>query len=121
MTARTTGKDNDNSKDNDSKDNGDNGKNDNNDGGNNNSGGGSGGGGKIGGEVGGVVRSVAWLVAVFFTVGCLALTHRRNCRDMLGNKFILINSFRHVRTCQIEFILFIYSGLGINRLYQLFW
>jgi hypothetical protein len=109
MTAtmvRTTGKDDDDSKDNDSEDDGDNGEDDNNDGGNDNSGGG--GGGKIGGEVGGVARSVAWLVAVFFAVGCLALTLHRNCKDTFGNKFILINSIRHVRTCQIEFILFVY-------------
>jgi hypothetical protein len=87
--ARMTGKDNNNSKDDNSKDNGNNGKDDNNDGGNNNSGGG--GSGKIGGEVGGVARSVAWLVAVFFAIGCLVLTYRRNCTDTFGNKFILVN------------------------------
>ncbi len=92
MMARTTGKDNNNSKDNNSKDNGDNGKDDNNDGGNDNRGGGGGGSGKIGGVVGGVARSeaVAWLVAVFFVVGCLALTYRRNRTDMFRNKFILV-------------------------------
>jgi hypothetical protein len=88
MTARTTGKDNDNSKDDNSKDDGDNGEDDNNDGGNEDSGGG--GGGKIGGEVCGVARSVVWLVAVFFAVGCLALTYRRNRTDTFGNKFILV-------------------------------
>ena len=87
-TARMTGKDNNNSKDNDSKDNGDNSKDDNNYGGNDD--GGCGGGGKISGEVSGVARSVAWLMAVFFTVGCLALTYRRNCTDTFGNKFILV-------------------------------
>jgi hypothetical protein len=67
-----------------------------------------GGSGKIGGEVGGVARSEVWLVAVFFAVGCLALTYHRNRTDTFGNKFILvINSIRHVRTCQIEFILFV--------------
>ncbi len=99
MTARTT---------NDGKDG-------NNDGGNNDSSGG--GGGKIGGEVGGVARSVTWLVAVFFAVGSLALTYRRNCTDMFGNKFILINSIWHVRTCQIEFILFV-SILGLFYIYS---
>ncbi len=83
--ARRTGEDN-----NTSKDNGNNSKDDNNDGGNDNSGGGGGGGGKIGGEVGGVATSVAWLVAVFFAVSCLALTHRRKCTDTFGNKFILV-------------------------------
>jgi hypothetical protein len=86
-TVRTTGKDDDDSKDDDSKDCGDNNEDDNNDGGNNDSSGS--GGGKIGGEVGGVARSVAWLVAVFFTIGCLALTYHRNCTDMFGNKFTL--------------------------------
>ncbi len=92
--ARMTGeddndsKDNDSEDDNDSKDDSDVGKDDNNDGGNNNSGGGGGGGGNIGGQVGGVARSVAWLVAMFFTVGCLAFTYRRNCTDTFGNKFI---------------------------------
>ncbi len=132
-TARTTGEDDDDSKDDDSKDDGDDGEDDNNDGGNDDRGGGGGGGGKIGGEVSGVARSVAvaWsLVAVFFAVGCLALTYHRNCTDMFGNKLILINSIRHVRTCQIEFILFVHiHGLfyvyscinsGINRLLQ-FW
>jgi hypothetical protein len=95
-TARMTGKDDDDSKDNDSKDNNNSeedsnvGKDDNNDGGNNDSGGGGGDGGDIGEQVGGVARSVAWLVAMFFTVGCLALTYRRNCRDTFGNKFILV-------------------------------
>ncbi len=79
MTAKMTGKDNNNSKDDDSKDNGNNGKDDYNDGGNDDS-----------GEVGGVARSVAWLVAVFFAIGCLALTYRRNCADTFGNKFILV-------------------------------
>jgi hypothetical protein len=92
--GRKTGKDDDNSKDNDSKDDGNNGKDDNNDGSNNNRGGGGsgGGGGKMSGEVGGVARSeaVTWLVAVFFAVGCLALTYRRNHTDMFGNKFILV-------------------------------
>jgi hypothetical protein len=87
-TARTTGEDEDNSKDDNSKDDGDDSENNNNDGGNNNSGGG--GGGKIDEEVGGVARSVAWLVAVFFVIGCLALTYRRNCTDTFGNKFILV-------------------------------
>ncbi len=88
-TARTTGKDDNDSKDNNSKDNSDNGKYDNNDGSNDDSGGG--GGGKIGGdEVSGVARLVAWLVAVFFAVGCLALTYRRNRTDTFGNKFILV-------------------------------
>jgi hypothetical protein len=97
-TARTTGEDNDDSKDNDSKDNDDSeddsnvSKDDNNDGGNNNSGGrgggGGGGSGNIDGLVGGVARSVAWLVAMFFAVGCLAFTYRRNCTDTFGNKFI---------------------------------
>jgi hypothetical protein len=64
-TARTTGKDDNDSKDNDSKDNDDSkddsdvGKDDKNDGGNDNSGGGGGGGGEISGQVGGVARSVA--------------------------------------------------------------
>jgi hypothetical protein len=31
---------------------------------------------------------VAWLVAVFFTIGCLALTYRRNHTDTFGNKFM---------------------------------
>jgi hypothetical protein len=85
--ARTTGKDNDDSKDDNSKDDGNNGKDDNIDGGNGNSGGG--GDGKIGGEVGGVVaRSVAWLVAVFFAIGCLALTYSRNHTDMFWNKLL---------------------------------
>ncbi len=92
MTARTTGKNNNNSKDNNSKDDGDNGKDNNNDGGNKDRGGGGGGGGKISEEVSGVARSVAvaWLVAVFFPVGCLALTYRRNHTDMFGNKIILV-------------------------------
>jgi hypothetical protein len=92
MMARTTGKDEDNSKDNNSKEDSHDAKDDNNDGGNNDRGGSGGGGGKISGEVGGVARSVAaaWLVAVFFTVGCLTLTYRRNCTDMFGNKFILV-------------------------------
>ncbi len=91
--ARTTGKDDDDSKDNnsednnDSKDNSDIGEDNNNDGGNDDSGGGGGGGGDIGGQVGGVERSVAWLVAMFFAVGCLAFTYRRNCSDTFGNKF----------------------------------
>ncbi len=77
--ARTTGKDNNYSKEDDSKDNNNNGKDNNNDGGNGN----SGGSGKIGEEVDGVVvRSVVWLVAVFFAVGCLALTYRSNRTDM---------------------------------------
>ncbi len=87
-TARMTGKDDNNSKDDNSEDDGDNGKDNNNDGGNDDSGGG--GGGKISGEVGGVARSVVWLVAVFFAVGCLVLTYRRNCTDRFGNKFILV-------------------------------
>jgi hypothetical protein len=86
--ARKTGKNNDNSKDDDSRDDGNDGKDDINDGSNDDSGGG--GGGKIGGEVGGVARSEAWLVAVFFAVGCLALSYRRNCTDMFWNKFILV-------------------------------
>ncbi len=93
-TVRMTGKVNNNSKDNDSKDNGNGGEDNNNDGSNNDRGGGGGGGGcgKMGREVSGVGRSVAvaWLVAVFFAVGCLALTYRRNCTDMFGNKFILV-------------------------------
>jgi hypothetical protein len=91
-TVGTTGKEDDDNKDNDSKDDGNDGKDDNNDGGNNDRGGVGGGGGKIGGEVSGVVRLVAmvWLVAVFFAVGCLALTYRRNRTDMFGNKFILV-------------------------------
>jgi hypothetical protein len=89
-TARTTGKDNDDRDDN-SGDNGDNGKDDNNDGGNDDSGGG--GGGEIGGEVDGVARLVTWLVAVFFAIGCLVLTYRRNCTDTFGNKFILVSSY----------------------------
>jgi hypothetical protein len=89
MTARTSGKDNDNSKDDNSKDNGNNGKDDNNDGGNNDRDGGGSGDGKIGGEVARSV-AVAWLVAVFFAVGCLVLTYHRNCTDMFGNKFILV-------------------------------
>ncbi len=132
--ARTTGEDDKDSKDDDSKDNGDDGKDNNNDGGNNDRGGSGGGSGKIGGEVGGVAGSVAmaWLVAVFFAVGCLVLTYRRNRTDMFGNKFILVYSIRHVWTCRIEFILFVYilglfyvyvySGIhpGINHLSQ-FW
>jgi hypothetical protein len=91
-TARATGEDNDNSKDDNSKDNGNDSKDNNNDGGNDNRGGSGSGGDKIGGEVSGVARSVAvaWLVAVFSAVGCLALTHRRNCTYMFGNKFILV-------------------------------
>ncbi len=88
MMARTTGKDYDDSKDDNSKDDGDNGKDDNNYGGNDDSSGG--GGGKIGGEVSGMARSVAWLVAVFFAVGCLVLTYHRNPTDTFGNKFILV-------------------------------
>ncbi len=88
MMVRTTGEDDNNSKDDNSKDDGNNGEDDNNDGSNNNSGGG--GGGKIGGEVSGVARSVVWLVAVFFAVGCLALTYHRNPTDTFGNKFILV-------------------------------
>ena len=91
MTASTTGEDNNNSKDDNSEDDGNNGKDDNNDGRNNNSGGSSGGGGNIGGQVGGVARSVAWLVTMFFAVGCLVFTYRRNWTDTFGNKFILIN------------------------------
>jgi hypothetical protein len=87
-TARTTGKDDDNSKDDNSKDNSNISKDDNNDGGNNNSGGGGGGSGNIRGQVGGVARSVEWLVAMFFAVGCLAFTYRRNWTDTFGNKFI---------------------------------
>jgi hypothetical protein len=89
-TARMTGKDNDNSKDDNSEDDGNNGEDNYNDGGNDNSGGGGGGSCKIGGEVDGVVRSVAWLVAVFFAVGCLALTYRRNRTYMFWDKFILV-------------------------------
>jgi hypothetical protein len=94
MAARMTGEDDDDSKDDDSEDDDDSkddsyvGEDDNNDGGNNDSGGGGGGGGNISGQVGGVVRSVAWLVAMFFAVGCLAFTYRRNCTDTFGNKFI---------------------------------
>jgi hypothetical protein len=87
-TARTTGKDDNDSKGNNSKDNGNNSKDNNNDGGNNDSGSSSG--GKISGEVGGVARSVAWLVAVFFALGCLVLTYHRNCIDTFGNKIILV-------------------------------
>jgi hypothetical protein len=82
MTARTTGEDDDDSKDDNSEDDGnseddsDVGEDDNNDGGNDDSGGGGGGGGDIGEQVGGVARSVAWLVAMFFAVGCLAFTYR---------------------------------------------
>jgi hypothetical protein len=86
--VRTTGEDDGDSKDDDSEDDGDNGKDDNNNGCNNNSGGG--GDGKIGGEFGGVARSVAWLVAVFFAIGCLVLTYCRNRTDTFGNKFILV-------------------------------
>ncbi len=87
--VRTTGKDDNNSKDNNSKDSGNDGKDDNNDSDDGNSGGG--GRGKISGEVGVVVaRSVAWLVAVFFAIGCLALTYRRNHTDMFWNKFIVV-------------------------------
>jgi hypothetical protein len=94
MTARTTGKDDNDSKDNnsedddDSKDNSNVGKDNNNDGSNDDSGGGGGGGGNISGQVGGVARSVAWLVAMFFAVGCLAFTYHRNWIDSFGNKFI---------------------------------
>jgi hypothetical protein len=90
--ARRTGKDNDDSKDGDSKDNGDDSKDNNNDGDNADRGGGGGGGGEIGVEVSGVARSVAmaWLVAVFFTIGCLALTYHRKHTDMFGNEFILV-------------------------------
>jgi hypothetical protein len=87
-TAKMTGKDDNDSKDNASEDDGDNSEDDNNDNGNDDSGGG--GSGKIGGEVGGVARSVAWLVAVFFAIGCLALTYLRKCTDTFGNKFILV-------------------------------
>jgi hypothetical protein len=87
-TARRTGKDNNDSKDDNSKDDGNNGKEDNNDGGNNNSG--SGGGCKVSGEVGGVARSVARLVTVFFTIACLALVYCRNHTDTFGNKFFLV-------------------------------
>jgi hypothetical protein len=96
MTARMTGKEDDDSKDNNSKDDNDSeddsdvGKDDNNDGGNDDSGGGGGGGGDIGGQVGGVARTVTWLVAMFFAIGCLAFTYRRNCTDTFGNKFILV-------------------------------
>ncbi len=92
-TARTTGKDNNDSKDNDSKDDNnskddsDIGEDNNYDGGNDDSGGGGGGGGDIDGQVGGVARSVAWLVGMFFAVGCLAFTYCRNCTDTFGNKF----------------------------------
>jgi hypothetical protein len=104
-TVRTTGKDNDDSKDNNSKDDGDDGKDDNNDGGTDDRGGGGNGGGKIGGEVSGVARSVAvaWLVAVFFAVGCLALTYRRNRTDMFGNKFIILYLFVYHFTGEISF------------------
>jgi hypothetical protein len=94
MTARTTGKDDDDSKDDDSeddddsKDDSDVGEDDNNDSGNDDSGGGGGGGGDIGGQVGGLARSVEWLVAMFFAIGCLAFTYRRNWTDTFGNKFI---------------------------------
>jgi hypothetical protein len=37
-----------------------------------------------------VVRSVAWLVAVFFADGCLALTYRRNCTNIFWNKVIMV-------------------------------
>jgi hypothetical protein len=53
---------------------------------NNNSSGG--GGGDIGGGVGGVARSVVWLVAVIFAIGCLVLTYHRNCTDTYRNKLI---------------------------------
>ncbi len=66
------------------------GKDNNNDGGNEDSGGGGSGGGDIDGLVGEVARIVAWLVAMFFAVGCLAFTYRRNCTDTFGNKFILV-------------------------------
>jgi hypothetical protein len=81
-----------------------------------------------------VARSVAWLVAVFFAVGCSALTYRRDCTDMFWKKFILVktglNCIRHVQTWPIKFILFVlipglfyvYSGPnpGLNCLDQ-FW
>jgi hypothetical protein len=94
MTARTTGKDNNDSKDDDSKDdnnskdNSDVGEDNSNDGGNDDSGGGGSGSVDIGGQFGGVARSVAWLVAMFFAVGCLAFTYRRNFTDTFRNKFI---------------------------------
>jgi hypothetical protein len=93
-TARTTGKDKDNSKDDDSKDNGNDSEDNYNDGGSEDRGGGGGSGGKIGGKIGGVARSMAlaWLVAVFFTVGCLALTYRRKHSDKIGNNFILVKN-----------------------------
>jgi hypothetical protein len=87
-TVKTSGKDDDDSKDNNSKSDGNDGKDNSNDGGNDDSSGS--GGGKIGEEVGGVTRSVVWLVAVFLAVGCFALTYRRNCTDTFGNKFILV-------------------------------
>jgi hypothetical protein len=112
--VRTTGKDNNDRKDDDSEDNGEDGKDDNNDGGNDDRGGDGGGGGEIGGEVGGVARPVAmaWLVAVFFTVGCLALTYHRNCTDMFGNKFILVK----ILFVYIPGLFYVYSGIksGIN-------
>ncbi len=87
-TARTTCKDYDNSKydeskedddskdDDNSEDDSDVGEDDNNNGGNDDSGDGGSGGGDISGQVRGVARSVAWLVAVFFAIGCLMLTYR---------------------------------------------
>jgi hypothetical protein len=112
-TARMTGEDDNDSTDDNSKDDGNDCKDDNNDGSNGDSGGG--GGGKIGGEVGGVVtRSVAWLVSVFFAIGCLARTYHRNRTDKFWNKSIVVkiclNSIRHVQTCRLEFILFVPIG-----------
>ncbi len=115
--ARMTGKDDDNSKNNNSKDDGNDGEEDNNDGGNNDSGGGCG--GEIGGEVGGVARSVGWLVAVFFAVGCLALTYRRNCTYMFGNKLILVfysacpdMPNRIILFVHIPGLFYVYSGIN---------
>ncbi len=124
MRARTTGKDNNNSKDNNSKDNdnskddGDDGEDDNNYGGNDDSGCGGGGGGNIGGQVGGVARSVAWLVAVFFAVGCLALTYRRNCTDTFGNKFIPVLILFGVSGHPPQILFFFIFRLDLDRVYS---
>ncbi len=126
--ARTTGKDDNNSKDDGSYDDGDDNKDYSNDGHNGDSVGRGGGkiGGDVSGEVGGVVGGeISGIIGG--CVLCLVLRYHRNCTDIIWNKFILVysgkNDIRHVWPGTKEFILFVlipglfyvYSGLNPSR------